>query len=274
MTAQTSSTNYEALRRECASVRQHLGIGATAIGRAYYEGTEFYAQAFFALSVGFERAAKLVLTLDAAASNGGTFLDTAALRTYGHHIDRLLGEVARIATERGFTEQVMPTTPIHQAIISILSGFASNLSRYYNLEVLQPGGQTRQDPIAAWYQQVTRPILAAHDTQRRQQRDEAKVAITAALPESVLFAVIATTETGEPIDSLDDLMRRTFEARAAQPWERMYVLQIARFVTYVLGEIGHVARRVVDAPYIEEFFYEFQLDDPCFRRLRIWPPRR
>jgi hypothetical protein len=273
MSTRDSDVIYEALRRECASVTQHLGIGATAIGRAYFEATEFYAQAFFALSVGFERASKLVLTLDAAASDAGAFMDGPALRAHGHSIQRLLTNVEQVAAGRGFARYTLPATPIHQAIIAILSDFASNLNRYYNLEVLQPASRTGGDPIAAWYTRVTRPVLEAHRSDQRRRSDEAEVAAIA-LPANLLVSVIASAETGEPIVDLQDLRLRKLEADVARPWERMYVLQIARFVTYVLGEIGHVTRAVADVPFLEEYFYEFQVDDADFRRRKIWPPRR
>ncbi|MEA2308792.1 MAG: hypothetical protein QOI65_1078, partial [Thermoleophilaceae bacterium] len=40
-----SDPKWEALRRECATVAQHLGLGATSIGKARYEQTATYTQA-------------------------------------------------------------------------------------------------------------------------------------------------------------------------------------------------------------------------------------
>lgn len=261
---------WEALRRECASVAQHLGIGATAIGRANYEQTAAYAQSFFALSIGFERAAKLALTLDSAVSNGGRFLDSRTLRSYGHRLDQLLRAVDGVARAGGISA-VRPDTDIHQAIIATLTQFASNIGRYFNLEVLSESSESSDDPIAAWYTNVTRPVLKAHDTESRRARDEARVDAIA-VPAASLISVIATAETGEPIRDLPDLMRRNAEATTARPWERMYILQIARFLTYVIGELGKRAQAVgLPVPYLDEFFYDFQLDDQDFRRLKNWP---
>lgn len=255
-------------------MREHLGIGATAIGQAYYEATERYAQAFFALSVGFERAAKLVLTLDAAVSSQGQFLDGASLRRYGHRIDHLFGEVDRVARARGISDARLPDTPIHRAILRTVTDFASNLGRYYNLEVLSPEGSSRDDPIGAWYARVTKPVLQEHDTERRRSRDEAKIAALVP-PANVFVSVVATSEAGDQIRDVADLMRRRAEANAARPWERMYVLQLARFVTRVIGELASLAQQTgLYVPFLDEYFYEFQLDDGEFRRLKIWPPRR
>jgi hypothetical protein len=51
----------------------------------------------------------------------------------------------------------------------------------------------------------------------------------------------------------------------------MYVLQIARFLTHVIGEFGKLAQsRGLPVPYLYEYFYVFQLDDREFRNRKIW----
>jgi len=55
-----------------------MGISATAIGKANYARLAYYAQAFFALTIGFERAGKLALVVDYAIQNGGTSPRTAS----------------------------------------------------------------------------------------------------------------------------------------------------------------------------------------------------
>jgi hypothetical protein len=119
-----------ALSREASSVAQHLGIGATAIGRADFDRTASYAQAFFALSVGLERGAKLALTLDAAASTG-EFLTSGALRSFGHDLEQLILEVGRVALGRGI-DVAFPNSEIHRAIRQVLTCFASNVNRLWN----------------------------------------------------------------------------------------------------------------------------------------------
>ena len=57
--APNTDPTWLALAREAGLAAEHIGIGATALGRANYAQEAYYAQAFFALSVGFERAAKL-----------------------------------------------------------------------------------------------------------------------------------------------------------------------------------------------------------------------
>jgi hypothetical protein len=259
---------FEALRRECGSIAQHLGIGATAIGSADFERTASYAQAFFALTVGFERGCKLVLSLDAAI-NSGQFLDARALRRYGHDLIMLLARVDQISATRGFGVSA-PQSDIQTAILDVLTAFAKNVTRYFNLEVLSSAGTAAADPIATWYRTVTVPVLAKHRSDQRRRRDEARIR-QIAVPASMLVSVLGWSETGEPLRSLDVLMRRKIEAELARRWERMYVLQLARFVTNVIGRIGSEAQtKGLQVPFMHEYFTGFQAEDREFRNRKAW----
>ena len=63
---------WHAIGRETALVRHLIGSGITALGRANYadQRGEYYT-AFFGLSVGLERLAKLILVADYAICNDG-----------------------------------------------------------------------------------------------------------------------------------------------------------------------------------------------------------
>jgi hypothetical protein len=63
---------WHALRREATLVRQLVGAGVTALGRANYADKKGdYYTAFFGLSIGLERLVKLILVADYAISNSG-----------------------------------------------------------------------------------------------------------------------------------------------------------------------------------------------------------
>ena len=70
---------------------QLLGSGATSLGRASYgdQMGEYYT-AFFGLTIGLERLAKLILVVDHAIKNGGTMPDEKVVRMYGHKLVSLL----------------------------------------------------------------------------------------------------------------------------------------------------------------------------------------
>jgi hypothetical protein len=260
---------WEALRREAGLTAEHLGVGATAVGRARYERTATYAQALFALSIGFERAAKLALTLDAAITTGA-FLDANAMRAFGHRLDRLMNAVEGVAGRYGL-DVARPAEEIHGAILAVLTGFASNVTRYYNLELLSAAGTAvAEDPIAAWHRTISIPVLEMHYTERQRSRDAGRAA-SIAVPADTLVSVLATSEDGAPIRDVGDVVLRGFAADAGKPWERMYVLQLARYVTAVIGEVTDAAQRErLPVPYLREYFYAFQLDDLDFRKRKIW----
>lgn len=263
---------WRALVREAALGAEHIAFGATVLGRANYAQHAYYAQAFFSLSVGFERTCKLGLLVDYAIDNGGRFPAERAMRSYGHDLATLLSSVEAIGIRRDLDAE-LPATQIHKDIISTLSNFATNVTRYYNVNVLV-GSSTvgpSDDPIAAWYRKVTEPIIAARYTARRRDRDTANAHImeTLAGPFSM---VRHESETGERIDSLYAGANATSVTKVAKPWERMHVLQIARFVGNIVSDLGRVAQSkgVSDIPDLSEFFAIFGNDDSYFRSRKVW----
>jgi len=266
--------SWRAIAQEAALAAEHIGIGATTLGRANYGLLARYPQAFFALSVGFERSSKLAIALDYALDHGGLYPDSNQFRAYGHDIARLLRDVDDIASRRGLDLRHggLPKTTIHRAIFQTLSEFARNVTRYYNLEVLAAGDRDVQakDPIAAWHERITVEVLNRHYTDAQRQREEVEVALGEATMGARVM-VRHVDETGALLSSVTDAMRATRRAAAARPWERMYVLQLGRFLGAVLGQLGLLARRHgMAVPELREFFAVFNQDDATLRRLRVW----
>src|SRR5262245_16310650 len=63
---------WHAVAREAALAAEHLGSGATILGKANYAHHAHYGQAFFDLTIGIERAAKLAFVVDYALDHGGS----------------------------------------------------------------------------------------------------------------------------------------------------------------------------------------------------------
>src|SRR5438132_492614 len=85
---------WRALRREAALVRHLVGSGVTALGRANYaDKTGEYYTAFFGLSIGLERMAKLILVADHAISNSGQMPDEEVVRNFGHKLVKLMDTI-------------------------------------------------------------------------------------------------------------------------------------------------------------------------------------
>jgi hypothetical protein len=271
---------WQAFTREAELAAEHLCIGTTALGRADFSQPAYYYQAFFALSVGFERGAKLALVLDRAIDHDGALPPTGTLKGYGHDLVRLLGQVDAIARARRLPSPAdrLPQDPIHQAIVDCLSGFAANVTRYYNLDLIVADDHLAiDDPIATWDKMVRKPAFTAHISARRQQRIEQQSEFWERLL-SGTARVRFTAETGELIDSVGDAAHRAGTIDAAIPWVRMYVLQLARFLGAAVVELGDRVRQrgVVAVPFLQEVYAVLLRDDAAFRSTKTWSiyPRR
>src|SRR6266480_3008787 len=75
---------WQAVAREADVASEQMAIGSTALKKASYARPAYYGQVFFALSSGFERAAKLALMVDYAIDHAGTYPDQKTVRDYLH----------------------------------------------------------------------------------------------------------------------------------------------------------------------------------------------
>ena len=265
---------WQALAREAGIAAEHMAMGVSALGKADHARHAYYGQAFFALTIGFERSAKLALVVDYAIEHEGVFPDHAVLRKHSHHLRGLLEHADGIASRRGIPDQYrLPRTPIHEGIVSVLSDFATNVTRYYNLDLVtgDPRARTQDDPIRAWFSRVTAPVLASHYRPRHRRQHECN----AALMQQVLgpyTRVSHHAETGEPLSTLYEASLQTGVTNFAKPYTRMYVLQIARFLSVLLSELGHAGYQLSTplVPHLSEFFAIFFNDDNYFKKRKVW----
>ena len=265
---------WQALSREAGLAAEHIAIGATAIGKTNYAQPAYYGQAFFALTVGFERATKLALVVDHALEHSGAFPQHSTLRKHGHNLEKLLEQTDEIGKRRGLAaEERLPQTAIHEGIVRVLSDFASNVTRYYNLDLVTGDPRTagRDDPIGAWYGLVITPILAAHYDQRhrdRHQRNAQQISELLSGHTSVLYH----SERGDEIDTVFEASIQAGINEFARPYARMYVLQIARFLARLHSELGYTAygAQVETVPHLSEFFGIFENSDSYFRNKEAW----
>ena len=93
---------WHALGREAVLVRHLVGSGVTALGRANYaDKTGEYYTAFFGLSVGLERLAKLILVAEYAMSHEGQMPDESLVRKFGQRLGDLLDAADAVAQKQG-----------------------------------------------------------------------------------------------------------------------------------------------------------------------------
>ena len=94
------SHEWHALGREAELAAEHLALGALRLGAPNHAHKGLYNQAFFALSIGFERLGKLILVADHAIETGGSWLTDDELRSAGHDISALFDAAELIARKR------------------------------------------------------------------------------------------------------------------------------------------------------------------------------
>ncbi len=262
-----------ALAREAGIAAELLGVGVTALGRASSSQDGYYNQAFFNLSIGFERAAKLALILDYCIDHTGAFPLDAELRRYGHDVQSLLEQSDVIAQKRraGREYSRLPNTDIHAAIVSTLSEFAK-ATRYYNLDYLSQGkGASLMDPIEAWYLRVGEPILRRHLSARIRMLGEHRSKVLQATIGEV-SSVHHHTETGERIDNIEDLVVHGLRTKVIQRYGQLYTLQIIRHLAFLISDLQFETHKmgIQTVPYLIEFFAMFMNDDKYFKSRRTW----
>jgi hypothetical protein len=265
------NVEWQAIARELALSVEQIAHGVQALDRASFARPAEYSRAFFGLSVGLERLCKMTIALDHAVDNNGAFPPSRAFKTYGHDLKALLDNVDVIAGARNvdFGTTGRPATEIHESIVKEVSQFADNVTRYYNLELLS-GTRISTDPIARWWTTIREPILAQHLTrQSRAKIERCKAAVQPSFGEQMVIRSHA--ETGEEIRSAATAVERAAITSYVIPWERMYVLQLVRYVATVTMHLNEPAMASgLDWPYVSEFLGAFRSDDKWFRKKKMW----
>jgi hypothetical protein len=273
MPNEENSREFIALLRESGIAAELLASGVTALGKANAAQHGWYNQAFFNLSIGLERAVKIVMVINHCLEHSGTFPSDKDLRTYGHDIKGLLEHADVISQQRRAGEEyaTLPSTDIHKGIIETFSEFA-NATRYYNLDLLVLGkGKAFRDPLAAWIIRVGNPILKKHYSARRQDADKKRAeALEQVIGSRALIR--HHTESGTPINSVERAALHSAETKVIQKYGQLYVLQIIRFLAYLISDLTYQAHegRLAKIPYLNEFFTIFINGDAYFKSRRTW----
>jgi hypothetical protein len=264
---------WHAIGREAELAVEQTASGITALGRASHLRKGYYTQAFFGLSIGLERIAKLIIIFDYAITNAGQFPSNDILRRVGHDISALLAHCEPLSAKYRAGKQYAerPTDDIHNGIIMTITEFGK-LSRYYNLDLLTGGSAAAlPEPIQAWWQRVGQPILSKHYSERQRERDHQRAAALDTLM-SDKVSVLYHTESTAPIENVEELALRAAATRVIQKYGRLYTLQIVRWLAYLISDLAHIGTPIVPGLFgLEELFMIFRIpDDRYFRDRTVW----
>jgi hypothetical protein len=269
---------WRALHREAALVSQIIGSGVTALGRASYaNGFGEYYTAFFGLSVGMERLAKLIIVADFALDNRGALPRQSVVRKSGHDVVALVEKVDGIVAKRGLRlSYPKPFHPICASIIRCLAAFAdASKGRYANFEAIgNPKFDIRNEPVNKWWIEVVEPILDKH---YRGKRSEEGVRNRAAL----FDAMIGNASYVRHLDENDMMMtdirtasERTGQTKWAQKYGRYYTLLIIRWLSNTFSELTRRAGYENDFTSLfghYELFASYCTTDDFLLTRKIWP---
>jgi hypothetical protein len=265
---------WHALGREAGLAAGQIATGVTALGKASYTDKGRYAQAFFGLSIGLERMAKLILIADHCIENQGRFLTDRELRAFGHDVQALLTHCEPIARKYrdGKEFATRPSSAIHDGIVLTLSEFGK-ISRYYNLDLVAGGrGAQLPEPIGAWWKRVGVPILEKHYAPAAKKRDADNAAAIGALLGPVTL-VLHHDETGNQITDLAEASALTGATRIVQKYGQLYSLQLVRWLAFTISELSHVGayrKRIEALLGLNEPFIPFMNDDSYLKSRTSW----
>lgn len=270
---------WHALGREAALVRHLIGSGATALGKANYADQlgEYYT-AFFGLSVGLERLAKLILVADYAIDNNGKMPEEKVVRKFGHKLLDLTNVADTISSKRKLNlKYSRPNTLVSEKILECLDAFAdARRGRYANFVSLDEPNLSNEEPIGKWWDVVAEAVLQQHYYGKSsQKRVEANAEVIDSLMSPVTM-VIHTDESGRTMRDVKSASIRTGQNEIVQKYGRYHALTIARWLSDILSEIAHIAcynHNVGGFFGMNEYFYTYTVDDSFLKTRKIWPLR-
>lgn len=269
---------WHALRREASLVSQLIGSGATALGRATHaDGFGEYYTAFFGLSIGIERLAKVILIADYAMEHSGALPDQAAVKKFGHKLTVLLEKADQISSRHTLTlEYPKPVDPICWAAVDCLDAFAdASRGRYANFEVIgNPAFNPDNEPVNRWWVKVVEPILDKH---YRGKSAEAGVRERAEFIDAMAGRVSLVRHVNEQGTMMTDIAtasERTGQTTWAQKYGRFYALSVVRWLSNIFDDLVHEAvyRKNIDALFgHSEFFATYRVPDSFLLTRKWWP---
>lgn len=271
------SDRWNAFAREAGIAGHSISSGLEALRKADYTDKGLYSHAFFGLSIGLERLLKLIVLIDYAVLNAGTYPEAEYLKQLGHDIERLHSEARRVHDRLPDREgrYDFPPGGLEDDILAFLARFAKS-TRYYNLDCIAGRSSAAQfvDPVAQWSTKIGNQILERHYQPTRRARDDANAIL---LQKSLgqIMLVRHTAEDGSALNSVQTAFRRGAENRVLQKYGTFYCVKIVRFAYMILYDLEHEAHAsgLSDVPFLHELFFPFSNDDAYLKSRKTFPVR-
>jgi hypothetical protein len=261
---------FIAFNREAELAKRCSGL--TALRKATPSAPGIYYDAFFGLSIGLERLAKLAWLIDECIRRNGTFPTDKDLKNAGHDIEKLIKK-AQVIQRMQPAYSSCPSDSITNQIIEFLSEFAEG-TRYYNIDFFV-GGKSKGigDPIKNWRAKIGAAILALPEIKAKSQRWQAQAQQVGRLMSPAV--VFKTAADGTMLSTVAEAFisdAGTREIIKQAQWKLLSVVHYLSLLIINLADAAHTAGHAF-VPYMREHFGFFCGDDAILRRYKTWPPR-
>jgi len=257
------------MMREAGIAAESLYSGLTALRKANYAQVSLYNHAFFGITIGLERMAKLAILIESRTVSGGVYpTDDELRRAYGHDLNKLFAKVDSIRED--YVDKLnwsLPNEAVSRSALSILADFA-RWTRYYNMDVLvgAKNVRMRRDPVEAWFTEIGGWVLRDKYSKVRAKNDEtfARFAEAAIGKESFMLHI---AEDGSQISSVYDATLRSRQMDIIQREGAVICACLARHIADVMFELVWKTRSmgVTDIPDVAEFFTMLYNDESYLR---------
>lgn len=264
---------FTAFLEEAQFTKEILAIGVTQLYKANYASKGIYYQSFICLSTGMERLEKLCLILDYYIKNQGVLPSEKYIRDYGHKIPDLYTACQEIANcqKINFNFKYKMDANIRQAIIDLLGNFSETSGRYSNVNILLGNENKSNDCIEQWFHTIDIPLYNKYISQKKKTDIENRASVIGNIINRFGITSFIAEDNIELTNAID-ASTRTGIWEAVAPYRQLYMLQIIRYLTEILIELGHSARAIhsEDIPYFGEIFGLFYNDNTYFRSRKTW----
>ena len=170
--------SYVSLQREGHLFRSCIGLGMSALAASHAGDVGSYYTAFFQLSIGMERAMKVILIAEYMAANALQRPTTTVLKAHGHKLVDLVAAMRRVAGDSAQHPYAsLQSGSIEHDVLEHLSDFATG-ARYFNLDHSATPTQLDQDPLVRW-NGILRRLLNEDVPANRTKRVQVQAAFVA-----------------------------------------------------------------------------------------------
>jgi len=272
--SRTLPQGWRPFMREADLTRMTLATGLNALAKANHMQGGFYNQAFFNISIGFERLLKLIILIDHGLTHAGEYPSEEVLRNrFGHNLERLFDEAIAIRDRLQDRGQRFAWTLVDEdlglRIVRFLAEFA-RATRYYNLDYLVGARRIGRDPLEAWAEEVAGYLAQQYPARRRRRDMELADEAEQLLRNRVLL--LQETESGRRMHTVRDSVLHGRMGEWIQQEATFHTATIVRYLAEILGALNDQARPggVLELPNLWEFFTVFDNDDKLLKRRRTF----